>query len=217
MAVELVKRGMSVELTKNNPGLTKIIVGLSWGGKGTLQKGTEGSVGGFFKKLFGGAQEVVRSAAGTNVDIDSTVALIDANNRVVETVYFGNRRSSNGAVVHAGDDLTGRDKKGVYDNEEITVDLSRIPANIEKVLVLTNIYNAHSRGQHFGQVDSYIRVLKADNREQIIHYDLDDDYNKMTAMIVGAFYRHRDEWKFQAIGQGTRDGSIGEALRTYLS
>jgi stress response protein SCP2 len=217
IAIELVKRGMSVELTKTNPGLTKIIVGLSWGGKGTIQKGTDGSVGGFFKKLFAMGGDAVRSVTGNDVDIDSTIVLLDEANHVLETIYFGNKTSKNGAVVHAGDDLTGRDKKGVYDNEEITVDLSKLSANVYKVLVLTNIYAAHNRNQHYGQVDSYVRVLKADSREEIIHYDLDEDYNGCTAMIVGAFYRHHDDWKFQAIGKGTRDGSISEVTRTYLS
>lgn len=218
LAIELVKRGNSIDLTKNNPGLQKVIVGLSWGGKGTLAKPGDGSVGGFFQKLFGKAKSAVNNVSGAeDVDIDSSIILIDGNAKVVDKIYYGNRRSSNGSVVHAGDDLTGKNKQGVYDNEEISVDLSRLPANVTEAVVLINIFSAHNRRQHFGQVDSYCRVLNGSNREQIVHYDMDDDYSGKTALIVGKFKRSgANEWQFQAIGKGTSDGSLNEIINTYL-
>ncbi|MNW28106.1 Stress response protein SCP2 [compost metagenome] len=191
-------------------------MGQSWGGKGTISSKDDKSVAGAFKRLFGGARSAVNAMTGEDVDIDSTVALVDSANRVKETIYYGNRRSNNGAVVHAGDDLTGRNKQGVYDNEEITIDLSKVAPEIQQVIVLSNIYNARSRGQHYGQVDSYIRILKADNREELVRYNLDDDYSGMTAMIGGVFYRHHYEWKFRAVGAGSKDGSISSALNTFL-
>lgn len=219
MAIELMKRGDTVSLTKLQPGLSQITVGLSWGDKPIFDKEQPQTVGGFLKGLLGKAESTVRTALTGDMDIDSSLLLFDDRGRYVETIYYANKRSqvAPNAIVHMGDDLTGRDKKGEYDNEEIHIDLSRIPQQITRIFVIVNIYQAHARGQNFGQTSAYTRILKRENREPLIRYDLDGDYSKATALIVGEFYRHANEWKFRAIGEGTTDGSISEVGQTIRS
>ena len=203
MAVNL-QKGQKVDLTKGNPGLKHIMVGLGWdeakpsGGKGLLSA------------LFGGG-------GAQNIDCDATAILLDANGKLAENkdvVYFGNLTHKSNAVKHMGDNLTGA---GDGDDEQIFVDLERIPESYSKIVFVVNIYEARLRNQNFGLIkNAFIRLVDNDKKTEICRYDLSENYNGMTAMIFGEIYRHNGEWKFSAIGQGTTDNSIGDLAKRYL-
>lgn len=177
--VNLVK-GQKVDLTKGNEGLRQIIVGLGWD---------------------------VNKYDGDNFDLDSSVFLLDANGKVTsdkDFIFFNNLKHPSGAVVHMGDNLTGA---GDGDDEQIIVDLTKIPEHINKIDFAVTIYNADSRMQNFGMVsNSYIRIVNKDTNEEMIRYDLGEDYSTETSMVIGELYRHNGEWKFNAIGAGYAGG-----------
>jgi stress response protein SCP2 len=202
MAISL-QKGQRVDLTKGNPGLSKIMVGLGWdpvqGGGG----------GGFLGSLFGGG-------GGANVDCDASVIMLGANDRIQnnqDVIYFGNLKSREGSVQHSGDNLTGA---GDGDDEQVLVELSRVPANIQKLVFVVNIYDCVKRKQHFGMIrNAFIRVVNPSNQQELIRYNLSDDYNGKTSLVVGEIYRHNTEWKFAAVGTGTNAASLSEVVRTY--
>lgn len=177
--VNLVK-GQKADLTKGNEGLKQIIVGLGWD---------------------------VNKYDGDNFDLDSSVFLLGANGRVLSSedfVFFNNLRHPSGAVVHMGDNLTGN---GDGDDEQIIVDLTKIPENIDKIAFAVTIYDADNRMQNFDMVsNAYIRMVNKDTNEEMIRYDLGEDYSTETSMVVGELYRHNGEWKFNAIGTGYAGG-----------
>lgn len=177
--VNLVK-GQKVDITKGNAGLKQIVVGLGWD---------------------------VNKYDGDSFDLDAAAILLSANGKVTDSsdfVFFNNLRHPSGAVVHMGDNLTGA---GDGDDEQIVVDLSKIPANIDKIAFTVTIYDADSRMQNFGMVsNAYIRMINKDNNEEMIRYDLGEDYSTETAMVLGELYRHNGEWKFNAIGSGFSGG-----------
>jgi stress response protein SCP2 len=112
-----------------------------------------------------------------------------------------------------GDNLTGA---GAGDDEQISVDLASIPAQYDKIVVVVNIYQAAQRNQHFGLIqNAFIRIVDGRTNSEILKYNLTDDYSGMSAMIFGEVYRHNDEWKFTAIGQGTNDPGLGELANRY--
>ena len=180
MGVNLIK-GQKTDLTKGNPNLSKILVGLGWD-----------------VKMYDG---------GYDFDLDASAFLIGANGRVQrdeDFVFYHNLRHYSGAVEHTGDNRTGA---GEGDDEVIRVDLKRIPANIERVAFTVTIYEADERKQNFGQVsNAYIRILDEVSGEELIHYDLGEDFSIETALVVGELYRHSGEWKFSAIGSGFKGG-----------
>ena len=182
MAVNLDK-GQRVDLTKGNPKLTKIMVGLGWD----------------TKKYDGGA----------DFDLDACAFLLDANDKVrddYDFVFYNNLTHSSGAVQHMGDNLTGADGEA-EDDEQIQVDLTKIPANIEKVAFTVTIHEADERKQNFGQVsNAYIRVVDLSSNQEVIRYDLGEDFSLETAVVVGEIYRKSGEWKFNAIGSGFNGG-----------
>jgi stress response protein SCP2 len=141
------------------------------------------------------------------MDIDSSVVLASGK-RKYDLVYYGNLRGA--GVNHKGDDLTGSDKKGEYDNEEIEIDLNRVPSNVDRLIFVANIYRGEERGQHFGQVSkgAYIRVLNSSNREELIRYELSQEFDKLRGIVVGELYRYNGDWKFKAIGQGTPKSNL---------
>nr|WP_263326013.1 TerD family protein [Neobacillus sp. Marseille-Q6967] len=204
MAISL-QKGQRVDLTKGNPGLSKIMVGLGWD---PVQK--SGGGGGFLGSLFGGG------GGGANVDCDASVIMIGPNDRVQsnqDVIYFGNLKSRDGSVQHSGDNLTG---DGEGDDEQIMIDLSRVPANIQKLVFVVNIYDCVKRKQHFGMIrNAFIRVLDPSNRQEMIRYNLTDDYSGSTSLVVGEIYRHNNEWKFAAVGTGTNAASLSEVVRSY--
>jgi tellurium resistance protein TerD len=187
MAVSLSKGG-NVSLSKEVPGLTNIDVGLGWD---------------------------ARVTDGSAFDLDASAFLCSEAGKVrsdADFIFYNNKSSSDGSIVHQGDNLTG---EGDGDDEVVAIDLSKVPADVQKVAFTVTIHDADARKQNFGQVsNAYIRVVnKADNKE-IVRYDLSEDYSTETAMIFGELYRHGSEWKFKAIGQGFA-GGLGPLAQNF--
>ena len=161
-------KGQKVDLTKGNPGLKKIMVGLGW--------------------------DVNAFDSGTSFDLDATVFMLGANGKCPtekEFIFYGNTEHATGSVKHLGDNLTG---DGDGDDEQILVDLSTIPANVEKVAFAVTIYDAESRRQNFGQVsNAFIRIVDETTGNELIRYDLGEDFSIETAVVVGELYRHNGE------------------------
>lgn len=200
MAITL-QKGQKIDLTKGNAGLKNIMVGLGW--DPVQQKS-----GGLFGGLFGGG--------GSNVDCDASVLMLDENDRLLDkksVIYFGNLTSKCGSVKHTGDNLTG---DGDGDDEQVLIDLSKVPANVHKLVFVVNIYQAVQRKQHFGMIqNAFIRVVDSASRTELVHYNLSDNYSDMTSLIPGEIYRHGGEWKFAAVGSGTKDASITEIANRH--
>lgn len=207
MSVSL-QKGQKVNLSKDNAGLAKVIVGLGW----DEAKPSGGGGGGFFATLFGGGAATTHQA----IDCDASAIMLKNGKFVDRTdlVYFGNLKHKSGTVNHMGDNLTG---EGEGDDEQIVIDLSRVPAEYDKIVIVVNIYQAVQRNQHFGLIENaFIRLVDARNNKEMCKYNLTDDYSGMTAMIFGEVYRHNGEWKFSAIGQGTKDPGLVELCRRYM-
>ena len=180
MAVCL-KKGQKVDLTKGNPGLKKVVVGLGW--------------------------DVNRYDGGSEFDLDASAFLLGAGGRVnadSDFIFYGNGSHPSGSVVYGGDNRTGA---GEGDDEQIFVDLSLVPANIDKIDFTVTIYEADERRQNFGQVsNAFVRIVDEATGAELIRYDLEEDYSIETALVVGELYRHGSEWKFNAIGSGFQGG-----------
>lgn len=198
MSISL-QKGQKVSLSKDNAGLSKIVVGLGWD--------EAPKAGGFFGSLRGGGQAI---------DCDASAIMLN-NGRLADkedVVYFGNLTHKSRTVQHMGDNLTGA---GDGDDEQIVIDLSRVPAEYDKIVIVVNIYEAVKRRQHFGMIqNAFIRLVDARNDNEMCKYNLTDNYSGMTAMIFGEVYRYNGEWKFNAIGQGTTDPGLGELTRRYV-
>ncbi|MEG0383388.1 TerD family protein [Solibacillus cecembensis] len=200
------QKGQRVDLTKGNTGLNKIQIGLGW--DPVQQKSSGGLLGG----LFGGG-----GAKTANVDCDSSVILLKGDRLAAkeDVIYFGNLKGANGAVVHSGDNITGA---GEGDDEQVIVELKSIPADYNRLIFVVNIYEAAKRNQHFGMIqNAFIRVVNTATNEELLKYNLSEDYSGKTTLITGEIYRHENEWKFAALGTGTQDNSIGEVVRKYQS
>ena len=131
-----------------------------------------------------------------------------------DIVFFGNLSHKTGTVQHMGDNLTGA---GDGDDEQIIIDLASVPENYDRIVIVVNIYQARERGQHFGLIqNAFCRLVDTRNNAELCRYNLTDDYSGQTAMVFGEVYRYNGEWKFNAIGQGTADNSIGDLARRYL-
>mgnify|MGYP000282551384 FL=1 len=205
MSVSL-QKGQKVNLSKDNAGLAKVIVGLGW----DEAKPSGGGGGGFFATLFGGAATTHQA-----IDCDASAIMLKNGKFVDRTdlVYFGNLKHKSGTVNHMGDNLTG---EGEGDDEQIVIDLSRVPAEYDKIVIVVNIYQAVQRKQHFGMIENaFIRLVDARNNKEMCKYNLTENYSGMTAMIFGEIYRHNGEWKFNAMGNGTTDPGIGELYRRF--
>lgn len=203
MAINL-QKGQKIDLSKGNVGLAHIMVGLGW-------DEVDRSSGGLFG-LFKSEPE--------EIDCDASVILCDANGKMLVgsgedgikagLVYFANLRHSSGAIIHQGDNLTGG---GDGDDEQIFVDLKNIPSNICKLVFVVNIYDAESRKQHFGMIkNAFIRLVDTDKRSEICRFNLSDNYEGMTGLIVGEIYRHNGQWKFNAVGQPVKHASRLDAF-----
>ena len=206
MSVSL-QKGQKVNLSKDNAGLAKVIVGLGW----DEAKPSGGGGGGFFATLFGGGAATTHQA----IDCDASAIMLKNGKFVDRTdlVYFGNLKHKSGTVNHMGDNLTG---EGEGDDEQIVIDLSRVPAEYDKIVIVVNIYQAVQRKQHFGMIENaFIRLVDARDNKEMCKYNLTENYSGMTAMIFGEIYRHNGEWKFNAMGNGTTDPGIGELCRRF--
>jgi len=186
MSVSL-QKGQKVSLSKDNAGLSKVMIGLGWDEVQQKKKG-------FF------------SAKPQDIDCDaSAFLLIDGKLRdKKDIVYFGNLRHPSGTVQHMGDNLTGA---GDGDDEQIKVDLSMVPEDISKIAFSATIYEAEARRQNFGQVNNaFIRIYNEETGEEILRYDLGEDFSIETAVVFGELYKNGNEWKFNAIGSGYQGG-----------
>lgn len=194
------QKGQKIDLTKGGgAGLRKVMVGLGW--DEVEQKR------GFF------------APKPQDIDCDASAILCGADGKVLSSeikdtcVYFGNLRHSSGAIVHQGDNLTGA---GDGDDEQIMVNLSQVPGSIDKIVFVVNIYDANKRNQHFGLIrNAFIRLVNMDNNSEICRFNLSENYDQMTGMIVGEIYRKNGEWKFNAIGQPVREASRLHSLIEY--
>ena len=198
MSISL-KKGQKVSLTKESAGLSNVLVGLGWDAVESKK--------GFLASLFG--------TQAADIDCDAAAILLkdgkfcDKN----DVVYFGNLEHKSGTVRHMGDNLTG---DGEGDDEQILIDLSKVPAEYDRIVIVVNIYDCIKRKQEFGMIkNAFIRIVDGKTNREMCKYDLSEDYSGMTAMIFGEIYRHNGEWKFNAIGQGTKDTSISELCRHY--
>ena len=180
MAITLSK-SQKVSLTKGNPGLKHIVVGLGW--------------------------DTNKYDGGFDFDLDSAAFLLDENGKVnadTDFVFYNNLKHSSGAVEHLGDNLTG---EGDGDDEQVKVDLSLVPQNISKIAFTVTIHEALERRQNFGQVsNSYVRVIDEDTNQELLNYELGEDFSIETAIVVCEIYRHNGEWKFNALGSGFEGG-----------
>lgn len=198
MAVNLTK-GQKVSLVKaDGKKLTKLMVGLGW--DAAVQEG------GFFKKLFSGKKDI---------DCDASVFMCKGGKLKGEEdiVYFGNLKHKSGSVQHMGDNLTG---EGEGDDEQIFVDLEKIPADYDKLIFVVNIYKAVERNQHFGMIkNAFIRIVDNETGEELCRYNLTDNYDNMLAMVTGEVYKKNGEWKFNAIGNGTTDSGLSSLSQRF--
>nr|WP_315410480.1 TerD family protein [uncultured Selenomonas sp.] len=188
MAISL-KKGQKVDLTKGNPGLSKLLIGLGW--------------------------DTNKYDGGSDFDLDASAFLLGPNEKVTsdaDFVFYGNLKHASGGVEHTGDNLTG---EGEGDDEQIKVDLSKVPASIDKIDFTVTIYEAEERKQNFGQVsNAFIRVVNEATGEELIRFDLGEDFSIETAVVVGRLYRQGPEWKFNAVGAGY-SGGLGALGKAY--
>jgi tellurium resistance protein TerD len=188
MAISLSKGG-NVNLSKTAPSMNLVQLGLGWN---------------------------PRVTDGKAFDLDAVAFLVGADGKVTQDsdfIFYNNKTSACGSVNHNGDNRTG---DGDGDDEALTVDLSKVAVNIEKIIFAVTIHEGQANNQNFGQVDkAYIRVLNLDNNsEELARFDLSEDGSVETAMIFGELYRHNGEWKFKAVGQGFA-GGLGPLASSY--
>ena len=179
MALSLSKGG-NLSLTKEAPGMTKVLVGLGWD---------------------------ARSTDGQDFDLDASAFMLKADGKVradSDFIFYNQLKSVDGSVEHTGDNRTG---EGDGDDEAIKVDLSKVPADIDRIAFTVTIHEADARKQNFGQVrNAFIRIVNQDNNSEVARYDLAEDASTETAMIFAELYRNGAEWKFRAVGQGFAGG-----------
>lgn len=203
MAISL-QKGQRVSLSKESKeGLDRVIVGLGWD-EAKPQKPQ-----GFLASLFGGGGEK------QDIDCDASALLLQGGKLVkwTDVVYFGNLKHKSGAVQHQGDNLTGA---GEGDDEQIVIELDKVPAQYDRIIIVVNIFRAMDRHQHFGMIkNAFIRIVDARNNQELCRFNLSENYDNMTAMIFGEVYRHGNEWKFNAIGQATTDPGLESLSKRY--
>lgn len=190
MAISLNKGG-NISLSKTDPSLVRMVVGLGWD---------------------------ERQTDGSEFDLDASAFMLGETGKCRKDgdfIFYNNMASPEGSVTHTGDNRTGA---GEGDDEQIKVDLSKIPADVHKIAVTVTIHDADARKQSFGQVENaFIRIVNEDNGSEVVRYDLSEDYSTETAMVFGELYRHGGEWKFRAVGQGYAGGLAAMAAQFGLS
>lgn len=179
MSVSLSKGG-NVSLAKADPTMTKVLMGLGWD---------------------------PRATDGQDFDLDASAFLLTSTGKVRgdnDFIFYNNLSDAAQSVVHAGDNRTGA---GDGDDESLKVDLTKIPAEVDKIAFTVTIHDAEARRQSFGQVGgAFIRLVNDATGVEVARYDLSEDASTETAMIFGELYRHNNEWKFRAVGQGYAGG-----------
>lgn len=179
MAISLSKGG-NISLSKEEPNLKKILVGLGWD---------------------------TRSTDGADFDLDASAFILAGNDKVrsdADFIFYNQLKSPDGTVEHTGDNRTGA---GEGDDEAVKIDLARMAPDVAKVAFTVTIYDADSRKQNFGMVkNAFIRIVNDETGREVVRYDLSEDASTETAMVFGEVYRHGSEWKFRAVGQGYAGG-----------
>lgn len=179
MAISLNKGG-NLSLSKTDPSLSQVLIGLGWD---------------------------ARATDGADFDLDASAFLLAANNKVRgehDFIFYNQTRSIEGSVEHTGDNRNG---EGDGDDETVKINLGLVPADIQKIVITVTIHDAEQRRQNFGQVqNAFIRVVNDQSHVEIVRFDLNEDYSTETAMVFGELYRHNNEWKFRAVGQGYTGG-----------
>jgi len=185
----VLSKGQRVDLTKTNPGLTKAIIGLGW--------------------------DTNKYSGGQDFDLDASAFLADGNGKVVnelDFVFYNNLKSQDGGVEHTGDNRTG---DGDGDDEQILINFPNLSSHVERIGIAVTIHDAENRNQNFGQVsNAFVRVVNPETNEEIIRFDLGEDFSVETAVIVCELYKHQGEWKFNAIGSGF-SGGLAALCRNY--
>lgn len=185
MAGLTLTKGNNLSLTKTDPGLQKVIVGLGWD---------------------------PRTTTGDEFDLDASVLLVGADEKVrssADFIFYNQPSSANGSVVHKGDNRSGA---GAGDDEQIAVDLGAVEADVVRIVVVVSIDQAETRRQNFGQVrNAYCRIVNEETDTEVVRYDLSEDAAPETCMIFSELYRNNGEWKFKAVGQGYASGLAGVA------
>jgi len=180
MAVSL-QKGQKVDLTKGNPNIKKVMVGLGW--------------------------DTNKYDGGKDFDLDAAAFLLGENGKVtndMDFIFYNNLKGGQGSVTHMGDNLTG---EGEGDDEQVKVELDKVPSSIHKIAFTVTIHDAEQRGQNFGQVsNAFIRIVNEETGQELIRYDLGEDFSVETSVVVGELYRHSGEWKFNAVGSGFKGG-----------
>lgn len=199
MAINL-QKGQRISLSKEAPGLKRLMCGLGW----DVSKRSGGGLLGAFSNT-------------QNCDLDASVLCLDQNGKVrdiANVVYFGNLSHRSGAVTHLGDNLTGA---GEGDDEQIIVDLAKIPSEITKLVFTVNIYECIARKQSFEQVkNAFVRLVNTSNNKELARYELSGlQYAGMTGMVMAEIYLHNNEWKMAAIGDGIKVNGLGELVKSY--
>jgi len=187
MAISLAKGG-NINLTKTDPLLKNIKVGLGWS---------------------------VRITDGETFDLDASVLMVKADGQARsdnDFIYYNQKKSACGCVHHDGDNKTG---VGDGDDESIHVFLDKLPTEIDKLMVCASIHHAAEKKQNFGQVlSAFIRLVNKDTHEEVTRYDLSENASTETAMVFGEIYRHEGDWKFRAVGQCFM-GGLDELLKLH--
>lgn len=173
----------------------------------TLEKGQRIGIG--LSKVSVGLGWDPNEGTGFDFDLDASAFMLGSNKKIPNDNYFvfyNNPKSPDGAVESTGDDTTGGNSDG-GDDETLNVDLQKVDPSIQEILFVATIYKADERKQNFGQVrNSYIRIYNSITNEEIAHYDLDEDFSIETAVEFGRLYRRGGEWKFEAMGIGSKGG-----------
>lgn len=189
MTLNLVKGG-NINLSKIDASLKNIVVGLGWD---------------------------VREIDQEIFDLDASVLMVTANEKArneKDLVYYNNKKSTCGALNHTGDNRTGG---GDGDKETIHVFLSKVPAEIEKLIIFVSIHDAEKLKQNFGQVlNAFVRLVNKDTQEEVARYDLSEEEGtaSCTSMIFAEIYRYQGDWKFKAVGRGVK-GGLAEFARIH--
>lgn len=180
MAIQLSK-GQRIDLTKDNPTLSKIIIGLGW--------------------------DVKTYDGGQDYDLDASAFLLNSAGKCrheLDFIFYNNLRSSDGSVEHTGDNRTG---EGDGDDEQIKVDLAKVPADVDRIAITVTIHDAEARNQNFGQIsNAFVRLVDEVTGQEILNFDLGEDFSIETAVVFCELYRHGGDWKFNAVGAGFQGG-----------
>lgn len=182
MSISLSK-GQRVSLDKVAPGLTAVFIGLGW--------------------------DVNLTDTGVDFDLDASVFLLNSQEKLISDehfIFYNNLTSPDPdkSVKHMGDNLTG---EGEGDDEVIIVDLRKVPSDVQRIVITVTIHEAEKRGQNFGQVrNAFVRLVNVETKEEVIRYDLEEDFSVETALIMAELYRKQGEWRVNAVGAGYQGG-----------